>query len=109
MFFVQLPKHKEIWFSISRRGAYLFWLGKPAIVRDEEIDTIQKWLIQLRPMMLAYTLQVGMLQLESGPFQVKSNCSSNQYALFASFGVFGMCFKNEDQVVYENSSCFGML
>jgi hypothetical protein len=22
-------------------GAYLFWLGKPAIVRDEEIDTIK--------------------------------------------------------------------
>jgi hypothetical protein len=60
--------------------------------------------IQLRPMMLAYTLQVGMPQLESGPFQVKSNCSSNQYALFASFGVFGMCFKNEDQVVYENNA-----
>jgi hypothetical protein len=23
---------------------YLFWLGKPAIVRDEEIGTIKKWL-----------------------------------------------------------------
>jgi hypothetical protein len=45
---------------------YLFWLGKPAIVRDEEIDTIQKWLIQLRPMMLAYTLSSrDAIQLEA--------------------------------------------
>jgi hypothetical protein len=49
---------------------YLFWLGKPAIVRDEEIDTIKKWLILLRPM-IAYTFQVGMPQLESGLFKKK--------------------------------------
>jgi hypothetical protein len=64
------PKHKKYGFS-SRRGALFVWLGS-AIVRDEEIDTIQKWLIQLRPMMLAYTFSSrDAIQLESGPFRQK--------------------------------------
>ena len=49
---------------------YLFWLGKPAIVRDEEIDTIQKWLdpAQANDVSL-HSFQVGdAIQLESGPF-----------------------------------------
>jgi sugar phosphate isomerase/epimerase len=39
-----LPEAQKYGFSISRVVRYLFWLGKPAIVRDEEIDTIKKWL-----------------------------------------------------------------
>ncbi len=31
-------------FSIPGVVRYLFWLGKPAIVRDKEIDIIKKWL-----------------------------------------------------------------
>jgi hypothetical protein len=70
MFFVQLPEAQEIWFFNPGVVRYLF--GWVAIVRDEEIDTIQKWLIQLRPMMLAYTFSSrDAIQLESGPFRQK--------------------------------------
>ncbi|MBD0850767.1 UpxY family transcription antiterminator [Maribacter arenosus] len=31
-------------FGVPGVVRYLFWLGKPAIVRDEEIQTIEKWL-----------------------------------------------------------------
>jgi hypothetical protein len=54
--FCPVAEAKNMVFQSVGVVRYLFWLGKPAIVRDEEIDTIQKWLIQLRPMMLAYTL-----------------------------------------------------
>ncbi|WPR71659.1 UpxY family transcription antiterminator [Flavobacterium sp. NG2] len=49
---------------------YLFWLGKPAIVRDEEINTIKKWLAKpdgFDISVLPY--QIGdKIKLESGPF-----------------------------------------
>jgi transcription antitermination factor NusG len=50
---------------------YLFWLGKPAIVRDEEIATIKKWLtISDGYEVSVSSLQVGdKVVLESGPFQ----------------------------------------
>ncbi|WP_369753129.1 UpxY family transcription antiterminator [Flavobacterium sp. WC2409] len=49
---------------------YLFWLGKPAIVRDEEINTIKNWLDKPNKIDIAITtLQVGdKITLESGPF-----------------------------------------
>jgi transcription antitermination factor NusG len=40
--YVLVARSTKIWFSIGRVVRYLFWLGKPAIVRDEEIDTIKK-------------------------------------------------------------------
>ena len=33
-------------FSVPGAVRYLFWLGKPAVVRDDEIETIKKWLDQ---------------------------------------------------------------
>jgi transcription antitermination factor NusG len=49
---------------------YLFWLGKPAIVRDEEISVIKKWLDTsdcIDVTVGAY--QIGdSIQLDSGPF-----------------------------------------
>lgn len=49
---------------------YLFWLQKPAIVREDEIATIKKWLNSpdLAEIEVS-TYQVGeTIQLESGPF-----------------------------------------
>lgn len=43
--FVRLPaKLKDKVFDVPGVVQYLFWLGKPAVVRDVEIDTIKKWL-----------------------------------------------------------------
>ncbi|MRX63344.1 UpxY family transcription antiterminator [Maribacter luteus] len=37
-------KHRHIVFDVPGVVRYLFWLGKPAVVRDEEILVIEKWL-----------------------------------------------------------------
>jgi len=48
---------------------YLFWLGKPAIVRDEEIETIKKWMEKADVDISLIPFQVGdRIKLESGPF-----------------------------------------
>lgn len=53
---------------------YLFWLGKPAIVRDEEIDTIKEWLSTPDKYEISVSsLQVGdKIVLDSGPFKSQS-------------------------------------
>lgn len=43
--FVQLPeRERDIVFSVPGIVRYLFWLGKPAIVYNREIETLQEWL-----------------------------------------------------------------
>lgn len=43
--FVRLKeKDRNQVFAASGVVRYLFWLNKPAIVRDEEIETIERWL-----------------------------------------------------------------
>lgn len=43
--FVRLhDKDRQVVFGVPGVVRYLFWLGRPAIVRDEEIYTIKKWL-----------------------------------------------------------------
>lgn len=43
--FVQLEyKYRGLVFGVSGVERYLFWLGKPAIVQDKEIETIKQWL-----------------------------------------------------------------
>lgn len=43
--FVRLaPKDRQVVFEVSGVVRYLFWLGKPAIARDKEIDVIKMWL-----------------------------------------------------------------
>jgi transcriptional antiterminator RfaH len=43
--FVQLEEtERNAVFAVSGVIRYLFWLGKPAIVRDQEILAIQQWL-----------------------------------------------------------------
>ena len=53
---------------------YLFWLGKPAIVRTEEIEVIKKWLNTSDTIDVAVSsYQVGdSIQLESGPFSAQT-------------------------------------
>ena len=53
---------------------YLFWLGKPAIVRNDEIEVIKKWLNTSDTIDVAVSsYQVGdSIQLESGPFSAQT-------------------------------------
>ena len=42
--FVNLKEQeRNLVFDVPGVVRYLFWLGKPAIVRDKEIETIRKW------------------------------------------------------------------
>jgi transcriptional antiterminator RfaH len=69
--FVQLEEeNRNMVFHSTGVVRYLFWLGKPAIVRDEEIKTIRKWLEIPDPLTIAVVpLQTGdTIALESGPF-----------------------------------------
>lgn len=48
---------------------YLFWLGKHAIVKDEEIDTIKKWLTEDNENISLIQYNVGeTIKVNSGPF-----------------------------------------
>lgn len=43
--FIQLlEEQRNLVFDFPGALRYLFWLGKPAIVRDQEIETIKNWL-----------------------------------------------------------------
>ncbi|GGA63409.1 transcriptional antiterminator [Flavobacterium palustre] len=86
--FVRLAeKDRNLVFQSSGVVRYLFWLGKPAIVRDDEIDTIQKWLSNPDQYEIAVTsIQVGdKLILESGPFKsqeaIVQEVNKNNYVL----------------------------
>ena len=69
--FVQLSEaDRNIVFNCPGVVRYLFWLGKPAIVKDDEIEVIKKWLnsgfdadISIAKYKVGDTVNV-----ESGPF-----------------------------------------
>lgn len=92
--FVRLEEaDRNLVFHVSGVVRYLFWLGKPAIVRDEEINTIKKWLEAGDSYELTVdTLQAGdKLTLESGPFQsqeaiVKEVSKTHYVLLLESMG-----------------------
>nr|WP_317165188.1 UpxY family transcription antiterminator [Flavobacterium sp. XN-5] len=69
--FVQLPEaERSLVFQSAGAVRYLFWLGKAAIVRDEEIATIKQWLDKPDVYDISIdTIQVGdRINVESGPF-----------------------------------------
>jgi transcriptional antiterminator RfaH len=69
--FVQLEeKKRDLVFGSTGVVRYLFWLGKPAIVRNEEIKTIAEWLAMDDSLAVSIEcLQIGdAIALSSGPF-----------------------------------------
>lgn len=59
-------------FQISGVVRYLFWLGKPAMVREEEISALQEGLKETMTSFEVKGLKVGdLLPISSGPFQGK--------------------------------------
>ncbi|RYJ37866.1 NusG antitermination factor [Flavobacterium anhuiense] len=75
--FVQLPdSERNLVFQVAGVVRYLFWLGKPAIVKDQEIEIIKKSLKATNISDISVsTFQVGdKIKLESGAF-------SNQNAI----------------------------
>lgn len=72
--FVQLKDiDRNLVFQSAGAVRYLFWLGKPAVVRDEEIETIKKWLETPDSYDISIdSVQIGdTITLESGPFSAQ--------------------------------------
>jgi transcription antitermination factor NusG len=73
--FVQLAeKDRNLVFAAPGVIRYLFWLGKHAIVKDAEIDTIKEWLSTGDAEDISLTAyQIGQsIQLDSGPFSTQN-------------------------------------
>ena len=69
--FVQLDESdRNLVFQSTGAVRYLFWLGKPAIVKNEEISVIKNWLETPDSYDISIdSIQVGdKITLESGPF-----------------------------------------
>ena len=69
--FVQMEdKDRNRVFEISGAVRYLFWLGKPAVVKDLEIEAIRQWLSapDVYEVALDQWKKGDKITLESGPF-----------------------------------------
>lgn len=65
-------KEREKVFQVSGVVRYLFWLGKPAMVREEEILALQEGLKEAMTSFEVKGIKVGdLLPIPSGPFQGK--------------------------------------
>ena len=72
--FVQLDEsERNSVFQSAGVVRYLFWLGKPAIVRHEEIEVIKKWINATDAAdIMVDRYKIGdAIQLESGPFSAQ--------------------------------------
>lgn len=86
--FVQLAEvDRNLVFDSPGVIRYLFWLGQPAVVRDEEIKVIKKWLSNTVDSDVSVTrYKVGdSVEIESGPFlsqkAIVQQVNSNNYIL----------------------------
>ncbi len=73
--FVQMEeKERNRVFEVTGALRYLFWLGKPAVVRNSEIESIQKWLSAPSDfdVSLDQWKKGDQIVLESGPFASQS-------------------------------------
>ena len=68
--FVKLePKEREGVFQVSGVVRYLYWLGQPAMIRDEEIVLMQNWLQGIVTSFEITSIQPGdYYEIPSGPF-----------------------------------------
>lgn len=69
--FVNLePKNRELVFQVSGVVRYLYWLGKPALIRDEEIVLMKNWLQGTITTFEVTSIHPGdKYEIPSGPFK----------------------------------------
>ena len=85
--FVKLEaKERERVFQVSGVVRYLYWLGQPAIIRDEEVILMQNWLQGTVTSFEVNGIQLGdYYEISSGPFEGKKGIvekvSNNQITL----------------------------
>lgn len=71
--FVQLdPKDRELVFQVSGVVRYVYWLGRPAVVRDQEIEALRESLQNTLTSFEVRSHRVGeVISIPAGPFQGK--------------------------------------
>jgi transcription antitermination factor NusG len=71
--FVHLaPKERELVYAAPGVVRYLFWLNRPAIVKEHEIDTLKRWLSGKVLSANIQNLKAGdCLSISKGPFKGK--------------------------------------
>ena len=85
--FVHLaPKERELVYAAPGVVRYLFWLNRPAIVKDQEIETLKSWLTGEVLAVKVQNLKPGdSLSIHKGPFKGKDgviqNINSNRVQL----------------------------
>lgn len=63
-------KNRDQVFEVPGIVRYLFWLGKPAIVKDEEIKLLKSWLSQEVDRVLVENINPGdLMNIKTGPFK----------------------------------------
>lgn len=73
--FVNIEENKrDLVFQVSGVVRYLFWLGKPGIVKDEEIAAIQEMLFRnpIADIEISNIKEGDILLIKEGPFQSHS-------------------------------------
>lgn len=71
------PRRNEV-FVVPGVVRYVFWLGKPAVIRDEEIELLKEYLAQDYTSVVQTTLQRGdKLTVPSGPFKGQEGVIKN--------------------------------
>ena len=77
--FVHLaPKERELVYAAPGVVRYLFWLNRPAIVKDQEIETLKSWLSGKVLAAKVQTLKAGdCLSISQGPFKGKDGVIQN--------------------------------
>ena len=77
--FVHLaPKERELVYAAPGVVRYLFWLNRPAIVKDQEIEILKSWLSGEVLAAKVQTLKAGdCLSISQGPFKGKDGVIQN--------------------------------
>jgi transcriptional antiterminator RfaH len=80
-------------FAVPGVVRYVFWLGKPAIIREAEIAVLKEYLLQDYTLVVHTTLQRGdKLIVSSGPFKgqegvIKNSTNSKIQLVLESLGI----------------------
>jgi len=71
--FVRLDEHeRDIVFQVPRVFRYVFWLGKPAVARDQEILALKEGLKETMEKVVVTNIKKGdVLDVSVGPFKGK--------------------------------------
>lgn len=68
--FIQIDSaDRDLVFQVPGVVRYLFWLGKPAIVRDNEISTLKEWVDGSHKIKVEGIQAGDVMKIETGPFK----------------------------------------